>query len=45
MPGFDLHQLKGDLRGFWAVKVSGNWRLIFKFKDGDAFDLNLIDYH
>ena len=45
LPGYELHPLKGKLKGFWAVKVSGNWRIIFQFKDGDVFDLNLIDYH
>ena len=45
LPGYGLHPLKGKLKGFWAVKVSGNWRIIFQFKDGDAFDVNLIDYH
>ena len=45
LPGYALHQLKGDLKGFWSVKVSGNWRIIFRFEDGDAFDVSLIDYH
>lgn len=45
LPGYGLHQLKGNLKGFWAVKVSGNWRIIFQFRDGDAFDVNLIGYH
>jgi len=45
LPGYGLHPLKGKLKGFWAVKVSGNWRIIFRFKDGDAFDVNMIDYH
>ena len=45
MPGYNLHRLGGDLQGFWSVKVSGNWRIIFRFKDGDAFDVDLIDYH
>jgi proteic killer suppression protein len=44
-PGFDLHELKGDRKGTWAVKVSGNWRITFKFIDGDAYELNLEDYH
>ena len=44
-PGSDLHPLKGDLRGFWSVKVSGNWRVIFRFENGDAFDVDYIDYH
>ena len=45
LPGFDLHQLKGDRRGTWSVKVSGNWRVTFTFKDGDAYDVDLEDYH
>ena len=44
-PGSGLHQLKGKLRGYWSVKVSGNWRVIFQFKNGDAFDVDYIDYH
>ena len=44
-PGFRLHPLKGDLRGFWAVSVSGNWRVVFRFEAGDALDVDLIDYH
>ena len=45
MPGYNLHPLKGNLKGFWSVKVSRNWRIIFRFKDGDALDVDLIDYH
>ena len=37
--------LKGDLKGFWSVSVSGNWRVVFRFEKGDAFDVDLIDYH
>ncbi|OGQ81707.1 MAG: peptidase [Deltaproteobacteria bacterium RIFCSPLOWO2_12_FULL_60_19] len=44
-PGSDLHPLKGDLRGFWSVKVSGNWRIIFRFENGDASDVDYVDYH
>ena len=44
-PGSDLHQLKGQLKGFWAVKVSGNWRVVFAFKEGNAYQVNYIDYH
>jgi len=44
-PGYNLHPLKGNFKGFWSVKVSGNWRIIFRLKDGDAFDVDLIDYH
>jgi proteic killer suppression protein len=45
VPGWRLHPLKGDLRGYWSLTVSGNWRLVFRFVDGDAFDLDLTDYH
>lgn len=45
MPGWRLHRLSGDLAGFWSLTVTGNWRLIFRFEDGDAFDLDLVDYH
>ncbi len=45
MPGWRLHRLSGDLRGFWSVTITGNWRIIFRIHDGDAFDVDLIDYH
>jgi proteic killer suppression protein len=45
LPTFRLHPLTGDLRGFWAVTVRANWRIIFRFEDGDVFDVDLIDYH
>lgn len=45
LPGFRLHQLKGNRKGTWAIDISGNWRLTFKFQDGDAFDVDLEDYH
>ena len=45
LPGFKLHPLKGDLKGFWAVSVSGNWRIIFRFDGGHAYDVDLVDYH
>jgi proteic killer suppression protein len=44
-PGWRLHPLKGELKGFWSVTVSGNWRVIFRFEEGDAFDLDFVDYH
>jgi proteic killer suppression protein len=45
-PGLRLHPLKGDLDGFYAVDVSGNWRVIFRFdEEGNATDVDLIDYH
>jgi len=43
-PGWRLHPLKGELKGFWSVTVSGNWRIIFR-EEGDAFDLDFVDYH
>lgn len=45
LPGYRLHQLKGDRKGTWSITVSGNWRLTFSFRDGDAFDVELEDYH
>lgn len=45
LPGFRLHPLKGDLKGCWAVSVSGNWRIVFRFAGGDAYDIDLVDYH
>ena len=45
LPGFQLHPLSGNLRGFWAVSVSGNWRIIFRFENGNAYDVDLVDYH
>ena len=45
LPGFRLHQLKGDLKGHYAVSVSGNWRVTFRFEDGHAVDVDYIDYH
>jgi toxin HigB-1 len=45
LPGYRLHPLKGDLKGFWSVTVRANWRIIFRFEGTDAFDVELIDYH
>jgi proteic killer suppression protein len=45
MPGFRLHSLKGGFNGFWAVTVRANWRVIFRFADPDAFDVDYVDYH
>jgi proteic killer suppression protein len=44
-PGLGLHPLKGDKAGFWAVWVSGNWRVIWRFEDGNVTDVDWIDYH
>jgi proteic killer suppression protein len=40
-----VHRLSGDLAGFWSLSVSGNWRIVFRFADSDAFDVDLVDYH
>jgi len=45
LPGYRLYPLKGDLRGFWSVRVRANWRIVFRFEGDDAFDVELIDYH
>ena len=45
LPGFRLHPLKGGLKGHWAVWVSGNWRVTFRFAEGDAHDVDYLDYH
>ena len=45
LPGYRLHPLKGDLKGLWSISVSGNWRITFRFEGGDAYEVDLIDYH
>ena len=45
VPGLRLHPLKGREKGFWAVTVRANWRVIFRFADHDAFDVDYVDYH
>ena len=45
LPGFRLHSLKGDKEQFWAIDVNKNWRITFKFLDGDAYIVNYEDYH
>ena len=45
LPGFRLHALKGDLKGFWAVTVRANWRVMFRFEDGSAEEVDYVDYH
>jgi len=44
LPGYRLHPLKGDLKGLWSVPISGNWRIVFRFADGDAFDVDLLEH-
>ncbi len=43
--GFRLHALKGELRGRWSITVSGNWRVTFEFREGNAYVLDYEDYH
>jgi proteic killer suppression protein len=45
LQSFRLHALTGNLKGFWAVTVSANWRVIFRFENRSAFDVDLVDYH
>ena len=45
LPGYRLHSLRGNFEGFFAVTISGNWRLVFRFEDGDARDVDLVDDH
>ena len=45
LPGLGLHPLKGELKGFWSVWVTGNWQIIFRFDGGHVFDVDLVDYH
>ena len=44
-PGWRLHQLAGEFQGFWSVTVTGNWRIVFRFEDGNASELDYLDYH
>ena len=45
LPGYGLHPLKGRLKGFWSITISGNWRIIFRFEEGDIYDVDPVDYH
>ncbi|MGH6802510.1 MAG: type II toxin-antitoxin system RelE/ParE family toxin [Methyloceanibacter sp.] len=44
-PGWRLHRLKGNLADCWSLTVSSNWRVVFRFEQGEAYDLDLVDYH
>jgi proteic killer suppression protein len=44
-PLFRLHPLKGNLKGYWAVAVRANWRVVFRFEGGKARDVDFVDYH
>ena len=45
IPGYRLHQLKGDLKGLWSITVNANWRITFEFSDGNVYTVNYEDYH
>lgn len=45
VPGFRIHALKGGFTGYWSVRVSGNWRIVFRFEGAHATDIDLVDYH
>ena len=45
IPGYRLHQLKGNKKGIWSITVNGNWRITFEFNDGNAYIVNYEDYH
>lgn len=40
-----LHKLKGDRKGQWAMTVNGPWRICFEFRAGDAYEVEIVDYH
>lgn len=45
IPGYKLHLLSGDLKGFWSISVTGNYRIIFRFEDENAYEVDYTDYH
>ena len=45
LPGYRLHPLRGDLKGWWSISISGNWRITFRFEDSNVYDVDLVDYH
>jgi proteic killer suppression protein len=45
LPGWRLHPLKGERAGFWSVTINGNWRIVFRFENGDVTDVDYLDYH
>ena len=44
-PSFRLHQLKGNYKGFWAITVRANWRVVFRFVNETASEIDFVDYH
>ena len=45
LPGYRLHPLRGERKGFWSISISANWRIVFRFEEGDAYDVDLVDSH
>ena len=45
LPGYRLHRLSGNLQGYWSATLSRNHRIIFRFEEGNAYDVDLVDYH
>ncbi len=45
VPGYYMHELKGNLKNFYSVRVTGNYRIIYRFEDGDAYEVDYTDYH
>jgi proteic killer suppression protein len=45
LPGWRLHPLQGEFAGYWSITVTANWRMVFRFEDGDATDVDYVDYH
>ena len=45
VPTWRLHALRGNYKGYWSVTVRANWRIIFRFEAGNAYDVDFIDYH
>jgi proteic killer suppression protein len=44
-PGNRLEKLKGSLQGYWSLRVNNQWRIIFKWNEGNAYDVDIVDYH
>ncbi|HSP00820.1 MAG TPA: type II toxin-antitoxin system RelE/ParE family toxin [Thioalkalivibrio sp.] len=44
-PGNRLEALSGDRRGHWSIRINQQWRLCFRWQDGDAYDVRIVDYH
>ncbi|WP_423737361.1 type II toxin-antitoxin system RelE/ParE family toxin [Chitinophaga caseinilytica] len=45
IPGYKLHSLSGDLKGFWSITITGNYRIVFRFEHENIYDVDYTDYH